>query len=208
MHRLQMSDAMATAADDARRLIKELRARDYMGGIGFGTIELFDGDMMLKQAIPFTNLITDVGDCYYALKSIVGISPANATAPTAVNGMKLGTTSSTAPAKNGTGAALQAYLSGSNVAFDSTFPAVVFLGAGLGANAQYKTTWGAGVATSATIVEAVIVTDQATNATTAAGTAGSTLTAPYTISRVTFTTVNKGASDTLAITWNHKFLGS
>ena len=65
--------------------------------------------------------------------------------------------------------------------------------------AVYKTTWGAGVATNSAITEAVIVNDQATNATT---------TAANTISRITFTAVNKGASDTLAITWSHKFLGA
>jgi len=200
----ELHDAWVGAAD----LMRELRSDQGMKG--WGIIELRDGDGKLKQVQPFANLITDVGDCYYALKAITAIAPASASAPTAVNGMKLGTTSSSSPSKNGTGAALQAYISGSNVVFDTTggpFPLVVFLGAGLGANAQYKTTWGATVATGS-LVEAVIVTDQGTNATTVAGTAGATLSAPYTISRVTYSTVTKGTSDTLAITWNHKFLGS
>ena len=65
-------------------------------------------------------------------------------------------------------------------------------------NAVYKTTWAAGTATNSAITEAVIVNDQATNATT---------TAANTIARVVFTAVNKTASDSLAITWNHKALG-
>jgi hypothetical protein len=66
-------------------------------------------------------------------------------------------------------------------------------------NAVYKTTWGAGVATSSALTEVVIVNDAGTNATS---------TAANGISRSVFTLVNKGASDSLAITWNHKFLGA
>jgi hypothetical protein len=171
---------------------------DGAGLVGYGVVELVDGDGKRKSLTPFTNLITDAGDLYYAGKAIVGIAPASPSAPTAVNGMKLGT-GTTAVAKSGAGGALVTYLSGSNVAFDATFPATSNLGAGLGVNAVYKTTWAAGVATNSAITEAVIVNDQATNATT---------TAANTIARAIITTTNKGASDTLAITWNHKLLGA
>jgi hypothetical protein len=86
------------------------------------------------------------------------------------------------------------------VVFDATFPsAAAVAGTDTGWNATYKTTWAAGVATNAAITEAAIVNDQATNATT---------TAANTIARVVFSAVNKGASDSLAITWSHKFLGA
>jgi hypothetical protein len=173
---------------------------DEVGLVGYGIAEMFNGDGVRTLLVPFANLITDVGDVYYAQKGIVGISPANATAPTAVNGMKLGT-GSTAVAKSGAGAALVTYLSASNVVFDATFPSAATLGAGLGANMTYKTTWAAGVATTASaITEVVIVNDQATNATT---------TAANTIARALLAGIaSKGASDTLAVTWNHKALGS
>jgi len=182
---------------------------DTIGNIGYGIGELFiDPDYDKPRefwkpdlVVPFHNLITDVGDLYIAGKIITAISPANASAPTAANGMKLGTGGATAVAKNSTGSwiATGGYITGSNIVFDATFPATVNLGAGLGVNAQYKTTWGAGVAT-ATISEAAIVNDQATNAGHTDGT--------KTYSRVAFTGVPKGAPDTFAITWNHKSLGS
>lgn len=184
-------DALHAAHDAAKLLVP-----DGMGLIGYGVAELRDGDGTVRQLVPFRNLITDAGDLYYAGKAIVGIAPANATAPTAANGMKLGTTA-TAAVK--TDAGLIAYLTGSNLAFDATYPQTANLGSTLGVNAVYKTTWAAGVATSATINEVAIVNDQATNADS---------TAPNTYSRAVLTTVNKTATDSLAVTWNHKFLGA
>lgn len=191
---------------DASRITDTLvlaldRARDLASGIGlvgYGVITVHDAQGRLKESQPFANLITDAGDLYYAGKAIAAIAPASPAAPTAATGMKLGT-GTTAAAKAGAGGALVTYLSASNVAFDATFPSTSNLGAGLGVNAVYKTTWGAGVATNSAITEAVIVNDSSTNATS---------TAANTYSRVVFTAVNKGALDTLAITWNHKFLGA
>ena len=191
---------------DASRITDTLtialdRARDLTSGfalVGYGVITVHDEHGRLTQCQPFANLITDAGDLYYAGKAIVGISPANPSAPTAMSGMKLGT-GTTAAAKAGAGGALVTYKTASNVVFDATFPSTANLGAGLGVNAVYKTTWPAGTATDAALTEAVIVNDAATNATS---------TAANTASRVVFTAVNKGASDTLAITWNHKFLGA
>jgi len=171
---------------------------DGLGIMGFWDLELRDENGRVKNQQSGRNLITDAGDLYIAQKVIVGTGPANPSAPTVMNGMKLGT-GSTAVAKNGAGSALVTYLSASNVAFDATYAQTTNLGAGLGVTAVFKTTWGAGVATSATIQEAAIVNDQATNATTSAANTGS---------RIVFTTVNKGASDTLAITWSWKFLGA
>ena len=171
---------------------------DDSGVTGLAVIDLIgpDGELKLRKVVK--NLITDAGDLYNAAKVITGISPANASAPTAVSGMKLGT-GTTAVAKAGAGGALVTYLTASNVVFDSTYPQTANLGAGLGVTAVYKTTWGAGVATSATINEAVIVNDAASNATS---------TAANTISRILTGNIAKGALDSLAIAWSHKFLGA
>jgi len=190
-------DALHAAHDAARALIP-----DGVGLVGYGIAELFDGDGRLKQLVPFHNLITDAGDLYVAGKIIAAIAPASASAPTAANGMKLGT-ASTAAGKTSTGAASLAassdYISGSNAAFDSSYPQTANLGAGLGVNSVHKTTWAAGTATNSTINSVVIVNDQATNATT---------TTANTYSRAVLTTVNKTSSDSLAVTWNWKSLGT
>jgi len=188
---LEFRDAMHDAAHMAQQL-------HGIGVRGFGVAHLMDGDGQTVLLLPFANLVTTAGDQYYAQKAVVGIAPQAPTAPTAANGMKLGTTA-TAAAKSSTGASLVAYLTASNIAFDATYPQTSSAGGDTGWNATYKTTWAAGVATSATINEVAIVNDQATNATS---------TAPNTYSRAVLSTVNKGASDTLAITWNHKFLGA
>lgn len=170
---------------------------DGAGIVGYGVAHLRDGDGRTKLLVPFHNLITDAGDLYCAGKIVTAIGPLAPSAPTAANGMKLGT-GTTAVAKSGAGGALVTYLTASNVAFDTGYATTANLGAGLGVNAVHKTTWAAGVATNAAITEAVIVNDQATNATT---------TAANTYSRALITSVNKTAADSLAITWNYKLLG-
>jgi hypothetical protein len=187
----EWADALHAAHDVARTLVP-----DGQGWVGFGVAHLFDGDGVTKQLVPFHNLITDAGDLYIAGKVIAAIAPASPSAPTAANGMKLGS-GSTAVAKSGAGGALVTYITASNVAFDATYPQTANLGAGLGVNAVYRTTWAAGVAT-ATIAEVVIVNDQATNATT---------TAANTYSRALISVV-KAAGDSLAVTWNWKSLGA
>lgn len=172
---------------------------DSTGIAGYGEAVLYGPDGEVKQRVEFRNLVTDTGDAYIAAKVITAIAPANAAAPTAMTGMKLGT-GATAVAKNGAGAALVTYLTGSNVAFDATYPQTANLGAGLGVNAVYRCTWGAGVATNGAISEVVIVNDSGTNATS---------TGANTISRALFgTAINKTAGDTLVVTWNHKALGA
>jgi hypothetical protein len=186
-------DALHAALDEARAL-----RPDGVGMVGYGIAELLDGDGRLKLIVPFGNLITDAGDAYIAAKTIVGIAPASPSAPTAANGMKLGT-GATAVAKSGAGGALVTYLTASNVAFDASYPQTANLGAGLGVNAVYKTTWAAGVATNSAITEVAIVNDQASNLTSSAA---------NTYSRALPSSINKGASDSLAITWNWKSLGA
>lgn len=116
----------------------------------------------------------------------------------AAKGMKLGT-GSTAVAKSGAGAALVTYLSGSDQAFDSTYPQ----GSGTsgGRVITYKVTYAAGTATTASaITEVVIFLDFL---------ADSTSTAANTISRALLAGIgSKGASDTLTVTWTHTTLGA
>jgi hypothetical protein len=109
-------------------------------------------------------------------------------------------TGGTAVAKTGAGAALVTYLSGSNKAFDATYPQSALNSSSR--RITYKRTYAAGEATTASaITEAVIVNDTiATDATS---------TAANTISRILVTGISaKGASDTLTATWNHDLLGA
>src|SRR5690349_2901705 len=115
---------------------------------GLIVVRLFAEDGSLKHEEILHNLITDAGDLYQANRIAAGVNSNGLSQPTLVTGMKLGT-GTTAAAKNGSGAALATYLTASNVALDSGYPQVSNLGAGLGVNVVYRTTWNAGVATSA-----------------------------------------------------------
>ena len=147
----------------------------------------------LAQFVPFRNLVTQVGDQYYGERAAGISSP-----PNQVSGMKLGT-GTTAVAKTGAGAALVTYTSGSHVAITATWPQSSIPSSAR--RIQWKGDWAAGVATATGLAEAVIVNEASlTNATTAAA---------NTIARVLLSpTINKGASDTLSITWNHDLLGA
>lgn len=149
--------------------------------------------MILKQRVEFENLITEIGDQYYGERAAGIGSP-----PAQVSGMRLGT-GTTAVAKTGAGAAIVTYVTGSSVAITGGFPTSSKPSSAR--RIQWKTDWAAGVATANSISEAVI-TNEAT-LTNVAGVAANT------ISRVLLSPViNKGASDTLAITWNHDLLGA
>lgn len=173
---------------------------DRAGLSGHVTFERFDADGNLIERATSRNLITDIGDQLYAER---GSGVATPDLPT---GMKLGTGSTSggnAVAKSGAGAALTTYLSGSNKAFDATWPQSSQPGgAGTLRRIQYKRTYAAGEATTASpITEAVIVTETISSDTTS--------TAAETISRVAVAGISaKGASDTLTVTWNHDLLGA
>jgi hypothetical protein len=184
-----LRDAFHTALDMARDL-----GRDHCGIVGYGLVELYDGDGKLLLANPFANLITDYGDLYYAGKAIATVPPQSPAAPTALTGMQIGS-GTTAVAKAGAGGAMVTLLAGQ--AFDATYPQTNNLGAGLGVEAVYKTTYAAGTGTG-TVNEATI-----TN-----GTIGVASTAGNTIARILTGAITKGASDSLAITWRHKMLGA
>lgn len=173
---------------------------------GFGVYDLWsaegylahqDGDPLAERGDllqgDFTNLITEVGDEYYGERAAGIASP-----PGQVTGMQLGT-GSTAVAKTGAGAAIVTLVAASLVAIDGGFPTSALNGSSR--RIQWKTTWNAGVATANSIAE-VVLTNQSTGTQTAAPAAA-------TISRALLSpVVNKGASDTLAVTWNHDLLGA
>lgn len=165
--------------------------------VGYGVVAL-RRDGHLLRAVPFANLITTAGDEYYARKVITGIAPANATAPTAASGMKLGT-GTTAATKSGTAAALGAYIAGSNNPFDAAYPQAAAVGGDAGWNATYRTSWAAGDVTNTAITEVALVNDAGTDATSSAA---------NTYARAVFAAVNKAAGDSLEITWAHKLLGA
>lgn len=156
---------------------------------GLVVAELYGPDGELKARSVTENIVTAVGNQYYAGRAALPSS-----LPAQVTGFKLGT-GSTTPTSSGAGAALATYLSGSNHTVDGSFPTA---SAGV---VTWKGTWAAGEGTSPTpITEVVLVTDTLTNATS---------TAANTISRALLTGISaKGASDTLAVTWTHTLLGA
>jgi hypothetical protein len=180
-------DALMAALDMARA------AADNVGTVGYGICELFDGDGQLTVVNPFHNKITDTGDLYHAGMLIALVTPAAPAQPTKLTGMQIGS-GVTAVAKAGAGGAMVTLLAGQ--AFDASYPQTANLGAGLGVNAVYKTTYAAGVGTG-TVNEATL-----TN-----GTIGTASTTGNTIARVLTGAITKGAADSLAITWNVLQLG-
>ncbi len=143
----------------------------------------------IKSAGKVRNLITSVGDQYYA-----GRAALSSSLPAQVTGMKLGT-GSTAPAKSGAGAALATYLTDSHQAIDGSYPTAA---AGV---VTHRVTYAAGKATTASpITEVVLVTDALANATSSAA---------NTIARALLSGIgSKGAGDSLTITWTHTLLGA
>jgi hypothetical protein len=165
-----------------------------VGGImGHGFWELFDENGDLTDRGEFRNLITQIGDQYYGERASGIASP-----PAQATGMQLGT-GTTAVAKTGAGAAIVTLVASSLVALDSGFPTSALSGSSR--RIQWKVTWAAGTATATGIAE-VVLTNQSTGTQTAAP-------ASATIARALLSpVVNKGASDTLAVTWSNDLLGS
>jgi hypothetical protein len=172
----------------------ELPTMDEIVGLrGYGYYTLTDENGELKDAGFFKNLITQIGDQYYGERAAGIASP-----PGQATGMQLGT-GTTTPAKTSTGAAIVTLVAASLVAIDASFPTSALNGSSR--RIQWKTTWPAGTATASGIAEVALV-NQSTGTQTVAPAAA-------TISRALLSpTVNKGASDTLAVTWNHDLLGA
>lgn len=156
---------------------------------GWVVAELRGPDGYLKQRLEGSNLVTGQGDKFAAA--------AMYTAAYSTWGMKLGTDTEAAT-KTGAGSfiAVADYVAGSAKALDDSTPKT-------GATAdivQFRRLWAAGEGTSATI-NRVSITDNTTNA----GEADATHT--YAIS-VFGAEINKGASDTLTVTWSVTYLGA
>ncbi len=174
-------------------MVEQSAPDDGAGIMGHVVVECRGPDGVLRWRDEVHNLITQVGDQIYGDRG-AGVSGA-AAAPT---GMHLGT-GSTAVAKTGAGAAIVTYLSGSNKAFDATYPLSALNGAAR--RITYRRTYAAGEATTASaITEAVIV--NATIATDAATTAANTM------ARVLISGGTKGAGDSLTVTWTHDLQGT
>jgi hypothetical protein len=159
---------------------------------GLVIVELVDEDGHLKDLREVENLVTQVGDQYYGERAAGIGSP-----PAQVSGMRLGT-GTTAAAKTGAGAAIVTYITGSQQAIAGGFPTSSI--PSTARRIQWQSVWAAGTATNSAITEAVITNEA--SLTNVAGTAANT------VSRVTFTAIDKGALDTLTITWNHDLLGA
>lgn len=151
--------------------------------------ELVGENGEVKVSGDVDNLVTQFGNQYYAERA-AGV----AGAPAAVTGMQLGT-GTTAAATTGAGAAVGTLVAGSLVALNPAVP-TSSAGGGTSRRLTYTASWPAGTATATGIAE-VVLTNQAT-ATQTAAPAGAT------VSRALFVpTVNKGAADTLTVTWTH-----
>lgn len=149
---------------------------------------LRNGDGEIRYEAILENLVTLVGNQFYGERATGVGSP-----PNALTGMRLGT-GTTAVAATGAGAAIVTYVTGSNAAF-SAGPTSTNPSAGV-RRISWTSSWAAGIATNAALAEAVMTNE--TPITNVAGTAANT------IARVLLSpTINKGAADTLDLTWQH-----
>jgi hypothetical protein len=170
-----------------------IESKEWLHGLVHWALVGPDGQVKAEGLT--TNLVTQVGDQTYGER---GGAPSGVTPPAAPTGMRLGT-GTTAVAKTGAGAAIVTYVSGSSIAHDAGFPTSALSGSSR--RIQYKVTWAAGVATASGIAE-VVITNEA-SITDVAGTAANT------VARALLSpTVNKGAGDSLVITWNNDLLGA
>ena len=171
------------------------RVQDSKLSIGGNVVvALYGPDGKLKYHEVGENLVTDYGDEH------VGERMYDDTFDI-VTGMRLGDQVAPAAAsKAGTGAAIQAYLTGSNEALDAV-PVGVDKGTLLGWRVPHICTWVAGDITDPAISE-VVLTDE-TPLTDVAGVVGDT------VARFIFAaTIDKQAGDSLVVTWNVDFLGA
>lgn len=160
---------------------------------GLVVVSLFDKFGRIKHYEEVENLVTQVGDQYYGERAAGIASP-----PAQVTGMRLGTGGATAASKTGAGAAIVTYIAGSNVAISAGYPT-----SSIPASSRvitWQSSWAAGIATQVGITEVVITNE--TPLTNVAGVAANT------IARAVLATFDKGANDTLNVTWTHSLLGA
>lgn len=178
--------------DELESAIREVLGREAVSGIPIqGSVHAVkrNGDGEISFEAILHNIVTSVGNEYYGERAAAIASP-----PDQVSGMRLGT-GTTAVATSGAGAAIVTHVTGSNVAISATYPQSS-IPSGTIRRIIWASSWAAGVATNAALAEAVITNLNPIG--TGAGAAADT------ISRVLLSpTINKGASDTLDLTWNH-----
>jgi hypothetical protein len=167
--------------------------KDRLGLRGEVIARLYGSDGKLKQESRTHNLITSSGDAVLA-NNLVQV------ADSSLAGMNLGT-GSTAAVKANT--ALETQITNSYKPNDDTFPKRITDGGSPAVDRRVsnQTSWGAGEATSAGIREVGLWT---------AGTAGGDPSGTM-IGHSIFAVgdmINKGASDTLVITWNIDLTGA
>lgn len=166
--------------------------RDKAGITGTVTARLFGPDGKLKHEQVGHNLVTDYGDDMIATRMFDDTIEI-------VTGMKLGT-GVTAAAKNGAGATIVTYETGSQEALDATATEAT-KGAGLGWRVTYVCTWIAGDVTDPALAEVVLTNE--TPLTDIAAVAGDT------VARHVFpATIDKQAGDSLEVTWEIDILGA
>lgn len=166
---------------------------DRSAMVGRGVATLYGPDGGIKQAVPFTNMITDVGDQMYG-EGGAGVSGAVAP-PT---GMRLGD-GLTAPSKSGPGATIVSYVPASDQTLSGLLSEVEPVDGGW--NIIYQATWGAGVAVADDISEVVLTNEP--------GPTDDPGSEANTISRGLLpSVVNKGPEDILIVNWTHNHLGA
>ena len=177
-------------------MIRDLTAVD-----GLLHVRLFNEDDTLASELWVPNMVTDIGDKYYAEAGAALCANGTVAAPAGITGMRLGT-GVTAASKTGAGAAIGTYISGSNVAITGGYPTSSQPGgAGTARRIIWRGTWNPGVATANSISEVVV-----TNETPLSNVAG---VAANTIARAVLSPVqNKGATQTMVVDWYHDILGS
>lgn len=155
-------------------------------------VVLYGPDGHVKYEEWGENLVTDYGDQFSAEREYLD-------ATDIVSGMRLGT-GNTAAAKNGAGAAIVTYISGSNEDLDGA-ATDSDLGAGSGHRTEYECTWAAGDVTNGAIAEVALSNE--TPLTDVSGAVGNT------VARFVFSsTIDKQADDILVVTWQLDKLGA
>lgn len=138
------------------------------------------------------NLVTDIGDGHLSKRM-------HSNAEDIVTGMKLGT-GVTAAAKNGAGAGMVTYITGSNEALDAAATDAT-KGAGAGWRTTHVCTWIAGDVTNGAITEVCLTNQTAL--------ADNTSAAADTVARYVFAVpIDKQVGDSLEVTWQIDVLGS
>lgn len=164
---------------------------------GIISYELFDKHGFLKQSGTTENVITVQGNAYYVDRlSDQGGSAAQL--------IVLGT-SDVAPGTTDVWVGSAFAGNGTVLAGGTTGVVAISTNSGTASSLQYVGTFGAGYATQTGITEAIITNRNPE----ADGNGTPNATTTFCVSHGTLNpAVNKGASDTLIITWDHLFVGS